>query len=314
MNKNAYFFEMAPEEFCGKISFVLTDLIEHTLSLHPENYEGVFRLNGSDKHIKLLISDLNHGRVTNFDKYGDIHTFTTCIKRFFGKMAQSNPIIPFEYYPALVKVMASRDEATELEFLIHLVEMLNPERKRTLAYLMHFLNFVSLHQAKTKMTPKNIGICIGPNIATPPQVTAQSISESSYINDATALMIQYYDKIFAGITIDKSVFCTDEDIAILLRPPPNLAHIQQQIFRCQYRENKLIPFRPLCRLLSTEQFQRPQNPPPPKPTNPEENNNAQLCNLFSKFTVLGNTNVNFRSSMRLLSESVSSVIPPEKPE
>ena len=65
-------------------------------------------------------------------------------------------------------------------------------------------------------------------------------------------MIQYYDKIFDGIAIDKSVFCTDEDMAILLRPPPNLAHIQQQIFRCQYREHSNIPFKPLCRLLSSK--------------------------------------------------------------
>ena len=135
---NKCFFELPPEAYNGKIPFVITDLIEHVKEMHIELLVGVFRVNGNEPIIKSIIADLNHGRIKDWSKYEDMHSISTAIKRFFGKMVLNNPIIPYEYYSTIIKVMKTRDLQNEVTTLTQIIQTINECRRNTLAYLMDF--------------------------------------------------------------------------------------------------------------------------------------------------------------------------------
>lgn len=287
-NQNPYFFELPPEAYDGKLPFVLEDLINRLQELHAEKIEGIFRLNGSDTQIRALIADLNKERITDWSKYPDIHTIATTLKRYFGKMASHEPIIPFDFYQPIIQVIGSEDDSdsSKVSFLHGIINSISYSRQITLAYLIQFLKTIANNSDVNKMTPSNIGICFGPNLIQ--TEGSAKMSDSAAINGATALMIQYYDQVFDGIVIDESIFCNDEDIAILTRPAPNLMHIQHQIFRCQFRLNHKIPYIPLCNLISSGTFSRPQRSPPAKPK--DENESEEL--LFTTICKRVKDNIN----------------------
>ena len=133
---------------------------------------------------------------------------------------------------------------------------------KTLAYLCKFLKDITENQAVNNMTSSNLAICIAPNILVPPSTSESLMQESGLSNSALDLMIRCYDQIFDDVVVTEADFCDEEDIASLSAPKVNTEKLKQLIERCKLRENSLIPFVPLCRLLNSPCYVRPAKEPP----------------------------------------------------
>ena len=255
------YFEASPESFHGKIPFVVTDLITELRNRHSENVEGIFRLNGSDTKIRELCDDLNKGRINDWSKYEDIHTISTSLKRYFRKMAEVEPLMTTQLYDLFMAVVMLDDPDRVVELIRNLVNEIGQVRRYTLAYLMKYLYEITLNSKVNLMTAKNLGVCFGPNLLASNDVPAsEAMQQGLAVNKVVELMIEKYETIFAGLEVGDEMLCNDEDFIEFNKPPVNLANVQYQMFRCQFRKGKIIPFVPLCRLL--RKYERPTRKAP----------------------------------------------------
>jgi hypothetical protein len=259
------FFEAPPEDFHGKLPFVLTDLITELRRRNSHEVEGIFRLNGSDTDIRRLMDELNKGRIADWSKYEDIHVISCALKRYFRVMSEREPIIPNEICPCLVVTM---DLGSQNEFFVQqqrqlmtkLIAMLPRIRALTLGYLISYLHELSLSSGVNRMTPSNLGICFGPNFVGDGALDPETaMHDQQAVNSGIAMMIDNFQEIFAGLEFPDDLIMTDDDFQELLRPPVNLRHVQHQMFRCQFRHGRVIPFVPICRLM--QEWQPPQRSP-----------------------------------------------------
>lgn len=276
------FFEIPLESFNGKIPFIVVDLIEEMRRRHVENIQGIFRLNGSDSRVKEIIERYNNGPISSFAEYKDINDLSTTLKRYFRYMTfEKRPLIPFELYDCFIGLMNYGDEEKTNEVMKGLLKNLNQAKYKTLGYLIKFLNDISKNQSVNNMTAMNLAICITPNILVAPETNQSLMKESGLANQVIELMIKNYDQIFDELVITKDDFCTDEDIATLWVPKLDLELIKQLTIRCKLREESLIPYVPMCRVLCSKKiYQRPNKPLPVFDDKEEEedaNDNNDNC-------------------------------------
>jgi hypothetical protein len=256
-----HYFVMAPEEFHGKIPFPLVDLIKELERRDISKVQGIFRLNGSDTEIKILIAALDQGPIKDWSKYEDIHTISCALKRYFRAMADRESILTTELQDPVIAAMKIPDEARQRELLAKTIRMIPLVRRLSLAYLIRFLTGVAANQAENLMTPSNLAICFGPNLINQDQLALDdALADQHAINGACTLMIKEYATIFAGIDITEDMFCDKDDFDQFNLPPVNIRHVQNQIHRCQFRQGTVIRFVPLCRLV------KKWAPPTRKPT------------------------------------------------
>lgn len=258
------FFEIPPEKFNGKIPFIVTDLIEEMKRRKVENIQGIFRLNGSDVRCRELIENLNNGRVTNFSKYSDINTLSTVLKRYFRKMSESGPLIPFSLYKKLISVMD--DSSMSQEQQVNLIKpLLRSEmsecRLKILKYLCQFLTFISEHESENQMNIKNLAICIAPNIIVSQTQTDGAMKESGLVNNAFALILGKYESFLDGISINEDDIMTDEDFAVMTSSKFPVSTLQHLILRYKEREDSLIPYIPFCHFSENPKYIRPSKSP-----------------------------------------------------
>lgn len=276
-----HFFDMPPEAFHGKIPFIVTDLITELKRRNCVDQDGIFRLNGADSRINQLISELDKGRVQDWSKYNnpeDIHVISCALKRYFRKMAEKEPLATHEYYQCFIGAMESiKADPKSKPVLNNLVGLLPKIRRIILGYLCKFLYEISQNSAKNRMTPSNLSICFAPNILVSSDETdlpqEVQLQQTNSANDVFAILIEDYQTIFKGINFDdENLLCTEEDFNLFNAPPINVVHIQNQIFRCNFRHGHIIPFVPLCRLIDSQKFKRPTRDPP----NPDSDVNSNM--------------------------------------
>lgn len=258
------YFEAPPEKFNGKIPFIVSDLINEMKRRKVENIQGIFRLNGSDLRCKELIETLNNKRVTDFSQYNDINTLSTVLKRYFRKMSENGPLIPFSLYKQIVKIMddPSAGEDQQINLIKPLLRSEMTEcRLKILLYLCQFLTFIAKNESKNQMNIKNLSICIAPNIIVSETQSDGAMKESGLINNAFALILGNFEKFFDGITITEDDFMSEEDIAVLTSPKFAVSTLQHLILRCKERDNSIIPYVPYCQISNNPKYKRPTNPP-----------------------------------------------------
>ncbi|OHS99469.1 RhoGAP domain containing protein [Tritrichomonas foetus] len=264
MTKEIKFFEIPPERFSGKIPFIVTDLIQEMRRRNCEKVVGLFRLNGSDVRCKQLIEELNKGRVTDFSHITDIHTIATVLKRYFRRMSEHDPLIPFtiaECFIALMEIDSNDAEPQQLKVMKSLIhENLNQCRKKILYYLCEFLTFIAENESSNQMSVKNLSICIAPNIIVSDHNSGNAMQESGFVNSAFSLLLTHYKEMI-DIELTNEDFCDEEDIAQICSPKINMVNVKHLIVRCKLRENSLIPYVPTCRVSKNEMFKRPTKKP-----------------------------------------------------
>lgn len=257
-----HFFSMPPEAFHGKIPYIVSDLICELRQRQWYKVEGIFRLNGSDTVIKEIIADIDKGPIADWSKYPSIHDLAVTLKRYFRQMSEQEPITTHDAYECFVAAAETADQ--NLNILQSLVNLMPKIRRTIFAYLCKFLADTAEHFSENKMTADNLSICFAPNLICSPNIPIEDIQNQSLsVNKIFALFISHYDVAFKGVDIsDPALFCTQEDLALLNAPPINVVHIQHQIFRCNFRRNHIVPYVPLCRLLTSSKFERPTSEPP----------------------------------------------------
>lgn len=270
-HENHHFFDMPPEAFHGKIPFIVTDLISELKRRQCEKVVGIFRLNGADTRTNQLINEMDKGRVTDWSKYDnpdDINTISCTLKRYFRKMAEKEPLATHELYQCFIAIMENiKTDPMAKVNLINLVRLIPKIRRIIMGYLCKFLYEIAQNSEENKMNYSNLAICFAPNILVsnddenlPQQV---QLKNATYANDVFAVLIEDYQTIFEGINFDdENLLCNEEDFNLFNAPPINVVHIQNQIFRCNFRHGHIIPFVPLCRLIDSPKFVRPTRDPP----------------------------------------------------
>ena len=224
-------FTILPEEFFGKIPFIVSNLIEQLRERHCNRVEGIFRLNGNDAQIKALTEKLDKGPVTDWAAFGDIHTITTTLKRYFSTMATQEPLLTFAKYDHIVNVMRLETYEKQLSALRKLVNSLPVVRRKTLSYLCQFLHELSLDARETKMSAENLAICFAQSVIAAPVGKQIGLNDCKHTNGAFGLMIADYDYIFRDAHTTEKDLCTPQDLEIIMQPMAPDATIQQLVKR-----------------------------------------------------------------------------------
>lgn len=305
------FFEASPESFHGKIPFIVTDLITELRNRHSENVEGIFRLNGSDTKTRELCDALNNGRINDWSRYTDIHTVSTSLKRYFRSMAEVEPLMTSQLYDLFIAVVQLESPDRVIQLLRKLVQEIGRVRKYTLAYLMRYLHEITENSKVNLMTAKNLGVCFGPNLLAANDIPqAEAMQHGLAVNKVVETMIEHYDEIFEGLEVGEDLLCNDEDFIEFNKPPVNLANVQYQMFRCQFRNGKIIPFVPLCRLL--KKYERPTREPPRMDGEEDQVLTTMLGTLRLADDETEELMQSIRSTTgRLRSDTLASLNPPE---
>jgi hypothetical protein len=297
------FFEAPPEDFHGKLPFVLTDLIAQLRCRNSRDVEGIFRLNGSDTEIRRLIDELNQGHVKDWSKYEDIHIAACALKRYFRVMSEREPIVPREVVPCLIAAMGLKVSMEgvlqQQRSLIHkIVAMIPPIRALALGYLIQYLHDVSLNSEVNRMTPANLGICFGPNFFGDDVLSPdKAMQDQTLLNTAVAMMIEWFSEAFKAFRFTDDLIMTDEDFQELSRPPVNIQHVLGQELRCKSRHGKAIPFVPLCRLV------REWDPPTRAPYAQLEEDDSELSAFGRELkSRAGGNRAIYRASMALVND------------
>jgi hypothetical protein len=255
-----HFFVMPPEAFHGKVPFVVTDLITELRRRNSSSVEGIFRLSGSAAQIDEVCEDLDHGRITNWNKYRDIHTISGALRRYFRDMAKHEPLITRDVYECLMVSMCINDTARQKVLVRRVLSMISPVRGKTLSYLVDYLREITDNAQVSKMTPENMGICFSPNLVNQSGVPPEEIvQDNQLLARATVMMLTNYDEIFSDFPLDDSILCNEEDFIEFSRPPVNVSYVHHQVLRSQSRKGSLIPFVPICKLW--DDFQPPTRIP-----------------------------------------------------
>lgn len=225
MSKYHNFYIRPPEEFSGKLSFILTDLVEKLRELHAVTSEGIFRISGASSDQDALATLLDRGRVHDWSKFTNVNTLAGVLKQYFRENIKVDPLFPFDSYDQLTELGDTNNEETAIERLKEIFDTYSNERKLAIAYLFYFLKEIADHQPQNKMTPKNLAIIFSPNIIARKNQTQEQFKMDA-INGTSRkfveLLIRVIDKVFPDLVFGPDMFMTDEDIDFL---PPCENHV-----------------------------------------------------------------------------------------
>ncbi|CAG0883029.1 unnamed protein product [Cyprideis torosa] len=128
--------------------------------------EGVFRIAAGQSKIRRLRHGIDCGSVTHqtlSEEYRDPHLLAGVLKAYLRDLPE--PLLTYNLYGKWVEVARIEDHNERLKAFWRLIhDSLPPTYHRNLRYLIKFLALLATHQAKNKMPPHNIAICIGPTL------------------------------------------------------------------------------------------------------------------------------------------------------
>lgn len=272
MSSPNYFY--CPLEVYGdKVPIVVSDLCLALEKLGCQHVEGIFRLNGSDKLVKQLITDINNGTVDDYSKHGDIHTVATVLKRYFRNIAETESIIDYSIGVKLIESISESDVDANIQLFSETLKTMSIQKYRTVAYFLRFLYHLSLFKEETHMTAENLSICITPNILVPPpEIT--NLSYSLRANNVVTFIIEHFNEIFEGFVFDNSILCKPTDLIMQNDTIFDEFTITNLSERYKQRRNSFVHFvaGPKPRYIEL----RPPQRDPPQPQIESENNNIIL--------------------------------------
>ena len=249
------YFRRSFDDFGGKISFIVTDLIQRLREMNGQNTEGIFRISGATRDISELCLELDSGRVSDWTKYANVHTISCALKKYFRDMVQTNPLLPTEFYDEFVQIpieTKTNDEAVAK--FREIIGKLTKARKITFSFLFQYL-FEITQSPTSKMNANNLSIVFSPNLLYSKDINSPDlkIKYNSLQNKAVAMVIENYDKIFIDIDVNERCFITDDDMNVIKIPPFSENDIKKL---GELRRESLIPFIPNS-LLNSQSLIRP---------------------------------------------------------
>lgn len=254
------YFSRSPEQFGGKIPFIVTDLIEKLREPGVIEMEGIFRVSGLASNIADLCATLDNGRISDWTSLNNPHSMASALKKYFRgncNMLTAEGKTEEECFKLITKIPDNgSNEETAVEHFRKIMQFFSKPRQYTLGFFFLFLNEVASHKATSKMDERNLAICIAPNLLEikdlpPDQIMANNATQ----NNAISAMIRLAPKIFEEYDFE-SMKLNDEDMKIISYPPINEKDISRYIEVRSIRKKSFIPFVPY-ELLNDPKFVRP---------------------------------------------------------
>ena len=254
---SAQFFTRPPEQFGGKIPFVVTDLIDRLREMGAQNVEGVFRMSGSASGIADLSAELNNGRVTDWSKYPNVHTVACALKKYFRDMVGTDPLIPTVFYNEVLAIPGAPTDDEKVAKFKAVIGELTKVRRLTMAYLFRFLFEVSQSEV-SKMHAGNIAIVFSPNLLSPEggPTVEHTLLNTGDQNNAIKTLVSLTERVFDDVEIPETAVLTDSEIEELKTPPMGKEDIRRFKELRELRKRSVIPFAPY-EFISDPAFERP---------------------------------------------------------
>ena len=163
---------------------------------------GLFRIPGTSTVVKKLRFEYNQSFVTgnypDLEKMDDFRPNDAAglLKMFFHDLPE--PLIPYHMFSDFLSSQMDYDTTEEKKSRLHeLIDLLPAVNYNVLKYLISFMVRVVANQEVNKMGAENLAMCFGPNILQPEEQTMESTLSIPKTNGCIALMIIYFDELFA---------------------------------------------------------------------------------------------------------------------
>lgn len=227
------FFSTEFKTFNGKIPFIITDVVSKLEENHSENYEGIFRKNGSKQIVDLLCQELDNGKVQEWkDEYLDVYVLAGTLSRYFAKHSKSfDSIIDQEMQQKLQEIYENYKNNDD-ERITHYKDFFKTQctdetRKYSLIFFLKYLHGVSLHSEQNLMHAGNLSTVFFINFF--PMFDETNSNKTQDINFYTGLknsvnkeilqdLIEKGDKLIDEISPE--LIMSDEDIQNFVFPSP----------------------------------------------------------------------------------------------
>ncbi|EAY05197.1 RhoGAP domain containing protein [Trichomonas vaginalis G3] len=245
MNRRApRFFSRQPEQFGGKIPFIVTDIIDELRKQNATDAEGIFRLSGSAAQVTELLLELDSGRVKDWSKYNSVHTIACTLKKYFREMIPNYPLFPHSIYGDLQDASNQANKQIMIEKYKASFEKLSKPRQLTIAYLFKYILEIEENKAKNKMNAVNLAIVFSQNLL----CSLDTSKEATLINNAIQnkiiqTLIDVGHQVFDDINTDGAIL-TDDDMPIIAIPPVPKSDIEKFIMLRDIRRRSYIPYIP----------------------------------------------------------------------
>ncbi|EAY15379.1 RhoGAP domain containing protein [Trichomonas vaginalis G3] len=264
---NPHFFSRSVEDFGGKISFIITDLIEELQHRNAKSNSGIFRLNGGNKKQTEISQLLDNGRIKEYNQMWDNNTVACTLKKHFRDMTErGDPLFPNIVFDKLSPLIASNKIDND-QFIAETQKVFatfSPPRYYSIVHFIKYLVEVADESESNKMTPSNLAICISPNIFTTPNLNNKEIlALNDSQNKIFAKMIELGHQLFDSVKVPKELILEDNEIPKLLARTMDSKESKSFLDWRQMRRKSLIPFVPID-LATVPGFEIPSTPYQPK--------------------------------------------------
>jgi hypothetical protein len=256
-----HFFSRPLEDFSGKASFIITDLIQALDREGAPTKEGIFRLSAPKHLVEALCRRLDEGRISDWSEYSDHNLLACAFKAYIRELSIIDPLIGSDIAGG-IRTVAENGSPEELRAAIRTSVARCPDsRRNTLACVMKYLKTIMDSSAVNFMSSYNLAVCFTPCLFEKSNAVAGEDSMR-----VVEEMITGFDSIFEPEWTSAEVVMTDEDIEIMAEPEVRLEDVMNEQLRRQNRAQSLIPY-PRDDLPVIFHKQKPDRPPPPLPSN-----------------------------------------------
>ncbi|NGX48311.1 MAG: hypothetical protein K1000chlam3_01702 [Chlamydiae bacterium] len=150
---------------------------------------GLFRISGSVSAIKELVKKIKEGQINNIQGE-NVHTLAGALKQI---LKDQSPHLLDAVKGDLLNI--ENPNVNEIQTALN---GLKQKDQAILKTLMNFLSEIAAHSKNNKMGPRNLAICMGPNLLTITSTAnpLDEIQETLKVNTLVAFMIQHSAKFF----------------------------------------------------------------------------------------------------------------------
>lgn len=165
------------------------EFVSRTIELieSPKNItsQGVYRASGNLATIQKLRFEVDRGNLNVLDDYADeVDVLTGALKLFFRELSQ--PLIPYDLYEQLLKVLESEDATNSHRKIEQAVGKLPKSHRDTFLTFVHHLLRVEKYKDENKMDLHNLSVVCGPSLLWFPESCS---SENLLKNSANAVRV-----------------------------------------------------------------------------------------------------------------------------
>lgn len=163
--------------------------------------DGLFRISGSKTEIEALRDLYNCGARPSTLLTYDVHTLTGTLKLYLRTLP--TPLVPFSHYSAVLNLANSTDIPGAFASLLAEFPLQN---QIVLKAICTFMQRVASHSGDNQMTPSNLAIVVGPNLARPQSESLETAAHAQHAIPVFTSVFEHAATIFADIPDGRGLY------------------------------------------------------------------------------------------------------------